>query len=161
MVTPAKEIKATKVGSLMSEYEIAPERLARPKKYPFTQWHAYGSPAYGIVPTEPVVEFVDQKTGRRTVIIDKNRRIVNFPGIENEEEIQRKLGEGSTIPFNLFGVSFTVAERDCYKMTWTIQLDGRFWEDENGFGGTSDNEIRLSAIINNDGQFITPFRLQR
>lgn len=143
----------------MHEREFVGERPALPEKYPFTQWHAYGSPAYGIVPTDPLVEFVDQKTGRRTVIIDENRRIVNFPGIENEEEIEEKLGEGSMIPFNLFGVSFTVAEKECYEMIWTIQLDGRFWEDEEGFGGTSDNEIRLSAILDKNGRFITPFRL--
>lgn len=107
------------------------------------------------------MEFVDQQTGRRTVIIDETRRIVNFPGIENEEEIEEKLGEGSTIPFNLFGVSFTVAEKECYEMIWTIQLDGRFWEDEEGFGGTSDNEIRLSAILDKNGRFITPFRLYK
>ena len=145
----------------MSEREFVWERSGLPEKYPFTQWHAYGSPAYGIVPTDPLVEFVDQQTGRRTVIIDETRRIVNFPGIENEEEIEEKLGEGSTIPFNLFGVSFTVAEKECYEMIWTIQLDGRFWEDEEGFGGTSDNEIRLSAILDKNGRFITPFRLYK
>ena len=145
----------------MSEREFVWERSALPEKYPFTQWHAYGSPAYGMVPTDPLVEFVDQQTGRRTVIIDETRRIVNFPGIENEEEIEEKLGEGSTIPFNLFGVSFTVAEKECYEMIWTIQLDGRFWEDEEGVGGTSDNEIRLSAILDKNGRFITPFRLYK
>ena len=46
-------------------------------------------------------------------------------------------------------------------MIWTIQLDGRFWEDEEGFGGTSDNEIRLSAILDKNGRFITPFRLYK
>ena len=75
----------------MSEREFVWERSGLPEKYPFTQWHAYGSPAYGMVPTDPLVEFVDQQTGRRTVIIDETRRIVNFPGIENEEEIEEEL----------------------------------------------------------------------
>lgn len=145
----------------MYECKFVRQRAVLPEKYPFTQWHAYGSPAYGIVPTDPLVEFVDQETGRRTVIIDEKRRIVNFPGIEKEDEIKELLGEGSTIPFNLFGASFAVAENGCYEMIWTIQLDGRFWEDEDGFGGTSDNEIRLSAIIDKYGQFIAPFRLYK
>lgn len=121
----------------MYECKFAQQRTVLPEIYPFTQWHAYGSPAYGIVPTDPLVEFVDQETGRRTVIIDEKRRIVNFPGIEKEDEIKELLGEESTIPFNLFGASFAVAEKGCYEMIWTIQLDGRFWEDEDGFGGTS------------------------
>lgn len=136
-----------------------PPRRSQPEKYPFTQWVAYGNPRYGIAPNEPVVEFVNEKTGKRTTIIDKNRRIVHFPGIENEEKIQDMINEGSLSPSNSFGVRFREAENGCYEMVWVVQPDGRFWEDEDGFGAPPDDEIKLSAIIDQDGQFITPFRL--
>lgn len=134
-------------------------RHNRPEKYPFTQWVAYGSPRYGLAPNNPVVEFVNEKTGKRTTIIDKNRRIARFPGIEDEEKIQNRINEGSLSPTNSFGVRFYEAEKGCYEMVWEVQPDGRFWEDEDGFGASPDDEIKLSAIIDQDGQFITPFRL--
>ena len=131
-----------------------------PEEYPFTQWYAYGDPMYGIMPNDPVVEFVEEKSGRRTTIIDENRTILNFPGIENEEKIRRMLGEGSLLPYNSFGVEFRTMEDGTYQMIWEIQPDGQmFWQDEDGFGGTSDSEIKLCAIIDQQGRFITPFVL--
>lgn len=131
-----------------------------PQTYPFTQWHASGDPMYGIVPNDPVVEFVDEKTGHRTTIINEKRIIQNFPGIENEEEIRKMLGEGSLMPHNSFGVDFGKMEDGRYQMIWEIQPDGQmFWQDEDGFGGTSDSEIKLSAIIDQQGRFATPFSL--
>lgn len=43
------------------------------------------------------------------------------------------------------------------KFSWMVQPDGRYWEDEDGFGMTPDNEVWLYALINEEGQFITPF----
>ena len=131
-----------------------------PKSYPFTQWFASGDPLFGIRPNEPVVEFVDERTGHRTTIINEERVILNFPGIENEEEIQAMLGEGSLMPRNLFGVNFRKMEDGRYQMIWQVQPDGQmFWQDEYGFGGTSDSEIKLSAVIDQQGRFVTPFTL--
>ena len=97
IIIQQKAQKSDRKEITMYERKFVRQRAVLPEKYPFTQWHAYGSPAYGIVPTDPLVEFVDQETGRRTVIIDEKRRIVNFPGIEKEDEIRELLGEGSTI----------------------------------------------------------------
>lgn len=131
-----------------------------PQTYPFTQWHVSGDPMYGIMPNDPVVEFVDERTGRRTTIINEKRIIQNFPGIENEEEIRKMLGEGSLMPHNSFGVDFRQMEGGRYQMIWEIQPDGQmFWQDEDGFGGTSDSEIKLSAVIDQQGRFATPFSL--
>lgn len=131
-----------------------------PELYPFTQWFAYGDPMYGIASNELVVEFVGEKTGRRTAIIDEKRAIQNFPGIENEEKIREMLGEGSLMPYNSFGVEFRTMGDDRYQMIWEVQPDGQmFWQDEYGFGGTSDAEIKLSAIIDQQGRFATPFVL--
>ena len=143
--------------------EITQEKVPQPRipqTYPFTQWHVSGDPMYGIVPNDPVVEFVDEKTGHRTTIINEKRIIQNFPGIENEDEIRKMLGEGSLMPYNSFGADFRIMEDGRYQMIWEIQPDGQmFWQDEDGFGGTSDSEIKLSAIIDQQGRFATPFSL--
>lgn len=44
-------------------------------------------------------------------------------------------------------------------MDWMVQPDGRYWEDEYGFGRSFDEEIILYAYLNNNGSFITPFRI--
>lgn len=142
------------------ELQKTSSQMQMPESYPFTQWFASGDPLFGIRPNEPVVEFVDEQTGHRTTIINEERVIQNFPGIENAEEIEAMLGEGSLTPRNLFGVDFRKMEDGRYQMIWQVQPDGQlFWQDEDGFGGTSDSEIKLSAIIDQQGRFVTPFTL--
>ena len=161
-------IEMRKKEKWQQQWDEYQKRMAKPKvprqpqipaRYPFTQWHTYGSPYYGIAEHDPVVEFVDPKTGNRTTIIDEDRKIVNFPGIEGRDEIQKMMGEGNLIPYNSFGVQFCKEENGRYRMIWEVQPDGRFWEDEDGFGGTSDDEIQLCALIDQEGRFITPFYL--
>lgn len=44
-------------------------------------------------------------------------------------------------------------------MVWEVQPDGRYWEDEDGFRGTSDPEVKLYSHIDTLGCFSAPFRL--
>lgn len=41
--------------------------------------------------------------------------------------------------------------------SWTLQPDGRYWADEDGFGAEKDDEVRLYSYINKAGEFVTPF----
>lgn len=41
--------------------------------------------------------------------------------------------------------------------TWMYRPDGRYWEDDDGFGRTNEDEINLYALMNTVGEFITPF----
>ncbi len=43
------------------------------------------------------------------------------------------------------------------RFSWLVQPDGRYWMDEDGFGMEPDDEVWLYALINEEGQFITPF----
>lgn len=45
--------------------------------------------------------------------------------------------------------------------SWVFQPDGRYWEDDTGFGGTSDDEIILHSLMNTFGEFIQPFSTKR
>ena len=44
-------------------------------------------------------------------------------------------------------------------MLWQIQPDGRYWEDDGGFGGSSDEEVTLYAFLDEKGNFDGPFRI--
>lgn len=40
---------------------------------------------------------------------------------------------------------------------WTFQPDGRYYEDDDGFGITHDVEIQLVSTMNRKGEFLQPF----
>lgn len=42
-------------------------------------------------------------------------------------------------------------------LSWTLYPDGRYFEDEDGFGGESNNEEVVYCIINQDLEIIRPF----
>lgn len=42
-------------------------------------------------------------------------------------------------------------------VTWTLQPDGRYWADEDGFGGTDDEEVNMVAYIDTQGKVVKPF----
>ena len=39
--------------------------------------------------------------------------------------------------------------------SWTVQPDGRYWEDEYGFGRENEDRVVLYAYINENGEFVT------
>lgn len=43
------------------------------------------------------------------------------------------------------------------RFSWTVQPDGFYYADEDGFGAEDDVEVRLYALINTSGRFVTPF----
>ncbi len=43
------------------------------------------------------------------------------------------------------------------RFSWMVQPDGMYWMDEDGYGMTNDEEIWLYALMNEKGEFITPF----
>jgi len=43
---------------------------------------------------------------------------------------------------------------------WTLQPDGRYFEDEDGFGAENCEEITLYSYIDTNGIFTEPFKLR-
>lgn len=131
-----------------------------PVKYPFSQWVTFGCHMYRHAGEKADVEFIDQETGRRKTIIDKEAVIVDFPGIIKEEKWMNSLeSEESLEPVIHFRTSFEKWDEEKYIMLWEIQPDGRYWEDEDGFGGTSDSEIQLYTFLDENGDFTGPFQV--
>ncbi len=90
-------------------------------------------------------------------ILDKHGRIIDFPGIA---PWVGKLLDGSPgRNAGIYGSGFERYGDDGFILYWTVQPDGRYWEDEDGFGMTNDEEIVLFSIVGRDGRFTYPFRL--
>lgn len=97
----------------------------------------------------------DDPTFRRC-IVDGRGKIENFPGIEEGEWIQQL-----AFPLeNKTQFRFWIYEYKDGKASveWTLQPDGRYFEDEDGFGGENCEEITLYSSIDTDGFFTGPFQ---
>lgn len=92
-------------------------------------------------------------------ITDKLGNFVNFPGVKKgdwEKELDGKFY--ATVMFTFWisefvdGISYVI---------WILQPDGRYFEDEDGFGGENCSEIELYSAMNTKGEFIYPFTNER
>lgn len=43
-------------------------------------------------------------------------------------------------------------------VTWTVLPDGRYFEDEDGFGGENNNEVNIYCFIDKSGKVVVPFQ---
>ena len=93
--------------------------------------------------------FVRQITNDYEVFVD-------FPGVEGGEW-ESKLSSNLTprVRFNIWFYPFNSDGRA--SIEWVAQPDGRYWEDDTGFGRTYDDEVSLIAEIDKEGKFVTKF----
>ena len=141
-----------------AEQTIAAGGQETPEKPPFTRWLTFGDHLYRHGERCDVI-FVDEDDGTRKIIVDNSGEILNFPGIESGAWTEA-LTDGS-LPGSVvrFRTEFHTYGESHYIMIWEIQPDGMYWMDEDGFGMTSDEEIRLYALIDRHGNFTGPFRV--
>ncbi len=57
-----------------------------------------------------------------------------------------------------YGFSFGRFEDGIAELCWTLYPDGRYFEDEDGFGGENCNETTIYSYIDTLGKIIIPFR---
>lgn len=57
-----------------------------------------------------------------------------------------------------YGFSIGRFEDGVAQLCWTLYPDGRFFEDEDGFGGENCNETTIYAFIDTLGKIVIPFR---
>ena len=101
--------------------------------------------------------FENTRKGIRKTIVDDSGMILGFPGLAHPDLV-------SLYSKGHFGQQIRYSSRISlldgrYALIWQIQPDGRYWEDEDGFGGTSDDEIDLYAPLDECGNFAEPFRI--
>ena len=90
--------------------------------------------------------------------INKDKEFLNFPGIENEELVKKYMNL-SLEKYARFGICFDKTDDGRRILIWTVQPDGRYWADDDGFGMEDDDEINLYAYVDDDGNFLSKFRI--
>lgn len=110
-----------------------------------SQWHTFG---------ESIV-FTNREKGVTRTIVGDRGRICNFPGIDAQVPACYAK-EAARVRYR---TDFERRADGKILMIWEIQPDGRYWADEDGFGGTNDEEVRLYSVIDEEGRFLHPFRL--
>lgn len=121
----------------------------------------FGSHFYRRAGEVAEVVFFHRRRGIRRVLVDNDGYIRDFPGFAEPEELVKHLEDGCLPdPRVCFRTSFCRNEEG-FLMIWEVQPDGRYWEDGDGYGGTSDPEVRLCAQIDEEGRFTGPFRLYK
>ena len=89
-------------------------------------------------------------------IVNGSGLIENFPGIEKGDwvkELEYPLDRKTQFRFWIYAYKDGKA-----LVEWTLQPDGRYFEDEDGFGGEDFEEITLYSYINTKGFFTEPFK---
>lgn len=90
-------------------------------------------------------------------IVNKSGEIENFPGIEYgewEKDLRIPL-IGTRTQFRFWIYTYKDGKAS---VEWTLQPDGRYFADEDGFGWESFDEITLYSSIDTNGLFTEPFK---
>ncbi len=133
--------------------------LPTPEIYPFTRWYTYGNHMYRSENERADVEFVNEQTGKRVLLVDNDGYIQNFPGIVKGDWTNALTAHKYLRPQIRFLSELSKCGDEKYMMIWQIQPDGMYWADDGGFGMENDPEIRLYAFIDKDGNFMGPFKV--
>lgn len=135
-----------------SEKNIFPN-AATSGRFSLNRWYTYGH--------KDEVILIDNNTKKKTTVITKNGEFTKFPGIRCEDFWTRFIGDGSLDPVVRYRTEFDQTENKRWLVLWTVQPDGRYWADDDGFGGNSDPEILLYSYLASDGGFTNPFQVYR
>ena len=104
------------------------------------------------------VYFVDETRGIKKMLVDSKGNICNFPGMVKEDFWTKEVAPNYLKPQIRFRSSFEKREKG-WIFLWQLQPDGRYWEDEDGFGAEHDVEVTLYTLVDMDGHFTQPFRI--
>lgn len=106
------------------------------------------------------VYFVDENRGIRKMIIDFYGNIQNFPGIVKEDFWVKEVAPNYLKEQVRFRSEFEKRENG-WIFLWQVQPDGRYWEDDSGFGAENDSEVVLYTYLDMNGDFTGPFRIYK
>lgn len=88
-------------------------------------------------------------------LVSRSGWILHFPGVVHGN--WEKLLTSRFRPRVNFMASVGDFQNGLACFSWTVQPDGWYFADGDGFGADSDVEVRLYAVIDTSGRFVTPF----
>ena len=121
----------------------------------FSQMTTFGDHLYRRNGEIAEIIMENTRTGIRKTIVGDDGMIADFPGFAYPKLVSRYSDGIPTARISFRSDISRLGEQ--YALIWQIQPDGRYWEDDDGFGGTSDDEIDLYARMDETGHFIEPF----
>lgn len=144
------------------ERKPGPAAPVQPPREPYlTAWYTYGMHRYRTREEDSSVWYVDEARGIREMVVDKFGNIQHFPGIVKEDFWVKGLDDPRCLrPQIRFRTDFSKKDGKIF-MLWQIEPDGRYWEDEDGFGAENTQETYLYSWLNENGRLAEPFRLYR
>ena len=88
---------------------------------------------------------------------DERGYFLGFSGVEHGEWEKNLIFPFE--PVTRFPFSYNGFQEDgLAEFFWMVQPDGRYWEDEDGFGAEKNIEIELLAKFDKNGKFVTKFQ---
>ena len=102
---------------------------------------------------------VDKKNGDVVELVDKEGNMVAFTIKDVEKSVLDRDVETGNAHALLVRYRFFVYEfkGDKAEVEWTICPDGRYFADEDGFGGEDCDELTATAVIDRQGKVLVPF----
>ena len=147
------------LSNLFKKKAVSPTVNPKPQESPYlTQTVIFGMHQYRRPDEDSTVYFVDERRELRKKLVNSTGVIQKFPGFKDKEKLATLVDPKALTPQIRFRTSFEKRETG-WIMYWEIQPDGRYWEDEDGFGGTNDQEVTLFTYVDENGDFTGPFEL--
>ncbi len=123
----------------------------------FSQMTTFGDHLYRHKGEIAEIIMENTRTGIQKTIVDDAGMIVDFPGFAYPNLVSL-YNDG--VPSGRIRFRSDISKLgEQYALVWQIQPDGRYWEDDDGFGMTSDDEIDLYARFDETGHFTEAFHL--
>lgn len=109
--------------------------------------------------TERQCLLVDKKNKSFVELVDKYGNMVAFTLKDVEKSVlDRDVETGNDhallVRYRFFVYEFKGGKA---KVEWTICPDGRYFADEDGFGGEDCDELTVTAVIDRKGKVLVPF----
>ena len=92
----------------------------------------------------------------RRCIVDCDGRIQNFPGFK-DRNWENKLEIAWADQRVIFAFWISPYQDGRAGVRWLIQPDGRYFEDEDGYGAERCEEIEVYSYLDEEGNFTEPF----
>lgn len=105
------------------------------------------------------VIFTNEEMNIKKQIVDKDGKILDFPGVEYDDKLNEELGRRTIEPIVKYEAVFEKIDDNKFLMIWTIRPDGRYWMDSFGFGAEDYESLSLYTYIDYNGNFTMPFKL--
>ncbi len=141
---------------VISFMKILAERINKKNQKPgLNHYVTYGWRSFD---ESPEIYITIPESGYKKVIVDKEGYFQDFPGIRRGEWTSCLRGSCDLDEGRVgFRTEFSRKQEGGYQCIWEIQPDGRYWSDQDGYGGNSDSEILLKADLNDKGEFESAF----